>query len=65
MDYKNIMYFTIIQQLFKHQVRYFEFLVEFNYKIVYYKRTENSQADALNRRPDYIREIPDITTQAL
>src|SRR5690606_7788449 len=38
------------------QVRWWEFLSEFDFKIVYRKGSQNGRADALSRRPDHYRK---------
>jgi hypothetical protein len=52
-DYYNLIYFITTKKLTRRQTRYAEILVEYNFKIVYCKGTENAVADALSRRPDY------------
>ncbi len=52
-DHYNLTYFTITKQLTRRQARQAETLAQYNFKIVYYKGTENIIADALSRRLDY------------
>ena len=40
-DYKNFAYFTTSKNLNKRQIKWSEFLTEFNFRIVYRKRLEN------------------------
>ena len=46
-------YFLITKVLNRRQVRWVEVLINYNFKIVYYKGTENIQADILNRRANH------------
>lgn len=48
-DHKNIAYFATTQKLTGRQMRYAEYLAEFDYKILHCKGTENGRADALSR----------------
>lgn len=52
-DHKNLTYFTTTKELTRRQARWSEVLSQYDFKIVHCKGTENSQADALSRRPDY------------
>jgi transposase InsO family protein len=52
-DHKNIAYFATTQELSKRQLRYAEFLADFDFEIIHRKGSENGRADALSRRPDY------------
>ena len=56
-DHQNISYFATTQELSSRQVRYAEFLAEYNIEIIYRKGSENSRADALSRRLDYDTEV--------
>ena len=51
-DHKNLTSFTTTKELNKRQVRWYEFLSEFNFEIIYRKGSENGRADALSRRED-------------
>ena len=51
-DHKNLTAFTTTKDLNKRQVRWYEFLSEFNFEIIYRKGSENGRADALSRRED-------------
>ncbi|CEL08608.1 hypothetical protein ASPCAL11756 [Aspergillus calidoustus] len=52
-DHKNLTYFTTTKELTRRQARWAELLSQYDYKIEHCKGTENGQADALSRRPDY------------
>ena len=52
-DHKNIAYFASTQELNGRQIRWAEYLSEFNYEIIHRKGSENGRADALSRRTDY------------
>ncbi|KAL0937059.1 reverse transcriptase domain protein [Colletotrichum truncatum] len=60
-DHKNLAHFTTSKELNKRQIRWSEFLSEFNFRIIYRKGSENGRADALSRRPDYKDEVPEET----
>ncbi|TDZ17375.1 Transposon Tf2-9 polyprotein [Colletotrichum orbiculare MAFF 240422] len=60
-DHKNLAHFTTSKNLNKRQIRWSEFLSEFNFRIIYRKGTENGRADALSRRPDYDVPVPEET----
>lgn len=51
-DHKNLISFTTTKELNKRQIRWYEFLCEFNFKIIYYKGSENGRVDALSCRED-------------
>ncbi|KAL6352314.1 hypothetical protein LRP88_14398 [Fusarium phalaenopsidis] len=51
-DHKNITHFAKTQELSGRQLRYAEYLSEFDYVIIHVKGTENGRADAISRRPD-------------
>jgi len=55
-DHKNLLYFTTTKELNRRQVRWAETLATYDFKITYRKGIENTRADALSRRPDYIAE---------
>lgn len=52
-DHKNLLYFTTTKVLNRRQVRWAETLATYNFRILYRKGSENTQADALSRRADY------------
>ncbi|EMT67194.1 hypothetical protein FOC4_h10016567, partial [Fusarium odoratissimum] len=51
-DHKNIAYFATTQELNRRQLRYAEYLCEFDFTIAHCKGTDNGRADAISRRPD-------------
>lgn len=51
-DHKNISHFATTQELNGRQLRYAEYLSEFDYVIIHRKGSENGRADAISRRPD-------------
>ena len=51
-DHKNLTSFTTTKELNKRQIRWYEFLSEYNFEIIYRKGSENGRADALSRRED-------------
>jgi hypothetical protein len=53
-DYKNLIYFTMTKVLNRRQVRWVETLAPYNFVIAYRKGSENTRADALSRRTNYI-----------
>ncbi|KAF4472883.1 pol poly, partial [Fusarium albosuccineum] len=52
-DHKNISHFAKTQELSGRQVRYAEYLSEFDYIIIHRKGSENGRADAISRRCDF------------
>ncbi|SCO92825.1 uncharacterized protein FRV6_16953 [Fusarium oxysporum] len=52
-DHKNIAYFATTQELNRQQLRYAEYLYEFDFTIAHYKGTDNRRADAISQRPDF------------
>ena len=52
-DHKNLTFFTTTKELTRRQARWAEVLSQYDFKIVHCRGTENAQADALSRRPDY------------
>ncbi|KAI8402590.1 hypothetical protein FOFC_17905 [Fusarium oxysporum] len=52
-DHQNISYFATTHELNRRQLRYAEFLCEFDFVIIHRKGSENGRADAISRRPDY------------
>jgi len=54
-DHKNLIYFTTTKELNRRQVRWYEDLATFNFRIQYRKGSENDRADALSRRTDYMK----------
>jgi hypothetical protein len=49
-DHKNLEYFMTKKLLHRRQVRWSEFLTQFEYEIVYQPGKSNGKADALRRR---------------
>jgi hypothetical protein len=41
MNYKNLIFFIITKELIRRQARWAETLLQFNFKIIHYKGTEN------------------------
>jgi hypothetical protein len=64
-DHKNLTYFTTSKDLNQRQVRWSEFLSEFNFQIIYRKGSENGRADALSRRPDHFEGREEQDTQPI
>ena len=64
-DHKNLIYFTTIKVLNHWQVQWSEKLSNFNFDIHYQKRFKNVKADALSRRPDYMRDKPQTVQSVL
>ena len=52
-DYQNLIYFFTTKELNRRQVRWAEFILSYNFKIYYYRGSENGRADALSRRTDH------------
>ncbi|RKK75150.1 hypothetical protein BFJ69_g7899 [Fusarium oxysporum] len=52
-DHQNISYFATTHELNRRQLRYAEYLCEFDFIIIYRKGSENRKADTISRRPDY------------
>ena len=51
-DYKRLEYFMTTKKLTPRQVRWAEFLLEFNFVISYQSGKKNNKADALTRKPN-------------
>jgi hypothetical protein len=54
-DHKNLLHFITTKELNKRQVRWFEKLEQYKFKILYILEKENDKADALSRRSDHIK----------
>jgi hypothetical protein len=52
-DHQNITHFATTQELNRRQLRYAEYLSEFDFIIIHRKGIKNGRADAISRRPDY------------
>jgi hypothetical protein len=64
-DHKNLAHFLTTKELNKRQIRWAEFLSEFDLEIIYRKGSENGRADALSRRIDMKTEVPPETQSIL
>jgi len=53
-DHKNLTTFTTTKELNRRQVRWSQLLGQYKFKIVYTPGKDNSRADGLSRRPDYM-----------
>ena len=51
-DHKNLQYFTTTKALNQRQVRWSEFLSQFNFRIVYRPGSQAARPDALSRKPE-------------
>ena len=49
-DHKNLEHFMTFKQLNRRQIRWVEFLIEFNFKIVYRSEVQDTKSDSLIRR---------------
>ena len=56
-DHKNLLYWTTTKQLNRRQVRWAETLAPYDFRIHHVRGKENTTADALSRRPDYMKDI--------
>jgi hypothetical protein len=59
-DHKNLMHFTTTKPLNRRQVRYWETISQYKFKIVYTPGKDNGRADALSRRHDVIGTKTDV-----
>ena len=50
-DHKNLQTFATSKELNQRQIRWAEFLLRFNFRLVYRPGSVNTRADALSRRP--------------
>jgi hypothetical protein len=64
-DHKNISHFATTQELSGRQLRYAEYLSEFDYVIIHRKGSENGRADAISRRCDFDTGKPKTNEQIL
>ncbi|CCO36910.1 Retrotransposable element Tf2 155 kDa protein type 1 [Rhizoctonia solani AG-1 IB] len=53
-DHKNLEYFSTSQSLNKRQIRWANFLVDYNFQIIYRPGSQNKKADILSRRYDLV-----------
>ena len=51
-DHKKLEYFMTTKKLISRQVRWAEFLSEFNFVISYQSRKKNNKTNALTRKPN-------------
>ena len=56
-DHKNLLYWTTTKELNRRQVRWSETLAQYDFKIHHVRGKENGVADALSRRPDYMKDL--------
>ena len=54
-DHKNLLHFIMIKELNRRQVRWFEKLKQYKFKILYILKKENGKADALSRRSNHMK----------
>ncbi|RFN44866.1 pol polyprotein, partial [Fusarium flagelliforme] len=52
-DHQNISHFATTQELNRRQLRYAEYLCEFDFVIIHRKGSDNGRADAISRRSDF------------
>ncbi|KAL9570381.1 hypothetical protein ACKAV7_005460 [Fusarium commune] len=64
-DHQNISHFATTQELNRRQLRYAEYLCEFDFVIIHRKGSDNRRADAISRRPDYDTGTPKTKEQLL
>ena len=64
-DHKNLTFFTTTKVLNRRQVRWSELLSRYDFTITYRSGRENSKADALSRRPDYLKDTPKVSHAVL
>ncbi|RKK72672.1 hypothetical protein BFJ68_g18271, partial [Fusarium oxysporum] len=64
-DHQNISHFATTQELNRRQLRYAEYLCEFDFVIIHRKGSDNGRADAISRRPDYDTGAPKTKEQLL
>ena len=55
-DYKNLVYFTIIKILNKRQVRWAEMLEKYKFIIYYMLKKNNNRANVFSRGPNLIKK---------
>ncbi|QRW24093.1 Retrotransposable element Tf2 protein [Rhizoctonia solani] len=53
-DHKNLEYFSTSQSLNKRQIRWANFLVDYNFQIIYRPGAQNKKADILSQRYDLV-----------
>src|SRR5438874_6042372 len=60
-DHKNLIYFTTTKELNRCQVRWWEILSPYDLNIVHRPGKENTRADALSRRSDYLKGMKPVS----
>ena len=60
-DHKNLLYFMTTKVLNWRQVRWSEELSQYNFRIHYWKGSENAKADALSQWADYLQDKPVVS----
>lgn len=60
-DHKNLLYFTTTKDLNRRQVRWSEFMSQFDYIISYRQGKDNVKADALSRQAKYFQGKEDVS----
>ena len=63
LDHKNLEYFKKLQDLTVQQARWYLYLQEFNYQLVYKAGSMNRQADALSWREDLGEDTNNLVNQ--
>jgi len=58
-DHANLKYFIQLQDLNQCQVKWWQWLIRFNYVFIYKPRATNVKADTLSRREDHILDTED------
>ena len=54
-NHKNLLHFITTKELNRRQVRWFEKLGQYKFKILYILGKENGKADALSKRSDHMK----------
>ncbi|QRW17581.1 Retrotransposable element Tf2 protein [Rhizoctonia solani] len=65
MDHKNLEYFSTSQSLNKRQIRWANFLVDYNFQIIYRPGAQNKKADILSRRYNLVTLEGGVENQVL
>ena len=60
-DHKNLLYFITMKVLNWRQVHWSEELSQYNFRIHYWKGSENAKADALSQWADYLQDKPVVS----
>jgi len=56
-DHKNLEYFHTTKILNARQINWSQLLATYNFRLSYRPGTQNPRADAMSRRPDYLKEV--------